>query len=141
MIAAAQIAPSIEVRKAWPDDQRFVAATFSEQLMRGQPAVSGQKADRVVDRVLDSERTRVLVASDGDRLVGWLAYVEIPRVRALLFTYVRKQYRGQGIAAALASQAWPSGAGQWVHAGLRGGSTKQLLERFSAVEMPLEDLI
>ena len=135
-------APSVEVRAAWPQDQAFVAATFREQLARQHAAAPYKTADRIVDRILDSERTRVLVAVDGKRLIGWLAYVEMPRVRALLFAYVRKEHRSQGVARALAAKAWPRATGQWIHCGLRGGSTRQLLERFSgALEMPLEEML
>jgi hypothetical protein len=140
--ALATDAASVEVRQAWPSDQAFVAATFREQLARQHGAAPYRTVDRVVDRILDSERTRVLVACEGKRLVGWLAYVEMPRVRAILFAYVRKDDRAKGVGAALADAAWPKRKGEWVHCGLRGGSTKQLLERYTtAIEMDLNELI
>lgn len=142
MTLPALAAPHVEVRQAWPQDQAFVAATFREQLARQHSLAGYGAADRVVDRVLDSDRARVLVALDGKRLIGWLAYVEMPRVRALLFAYVRKEYRGSGVARAMAAQAWPRQAGPWVHCGLRGGSTRQLLESHpGAIAMGLEELL
>jgi len=137
------LSPSeIDIRTAWPEDQAWVASTFREQLVRGQPAASYASVDRIVDRVLDSSRTHVLMATRGRRLIGWLAYVEMPRVRALLFCYVRKDDRGAGVARMLADQAWPRRAGQWVHAGLRGGTTAKLLERHrDALEMDLGELL
>lgn len=136
MIDAAPAA--LEIRAAWPQDQAFVAATFREQLARRS---SYRDADRVVDRILDSQRTNILLAVDGKRLAGWLAYVEIPRVRAVLFAYVRKEYRGHGVARQLVDTAWPRRTGQWVHAGLAGGSTAKLLERFPSTEVDLGELI
>ncbi len=136
MIAAA-VAPAIEIRSAWPDDQRFVAATMSEQLQRGRHS----DANAVVDRVLDSSATRVLVATDHGRIVGWLAYAAIPRVRAVLFVYVRREKRTQGIARALLDAAFPTQRGQWVHGGLNGTSTKSVLQRYSAIAMPLDEII
>ena len=136
MIAAAVVS-ALDIRPACAGDQAFVAATFAEQLSRGHHS----DANQIVDRVLDSTQTRVLVACDGGRILGWLAYSAIPRVRAVLFVYVRRQARNQGVARELADAAWPSGTGTWVHGGLRGGSTRELLERFTALAMPIEDLI
>ena len=135
--AVAAVASSdVVIRPAWPEDQAFVAATFAEQLDRGQH----DKPHAIVDRVIDSPSTRILIATRAGRIVGWLAYVAAPRVRAVLFVYVRRQERTQGIARQLVQAAFPR-AGQLVHGGLRGGSTKSLLQRFSAIEMPLDDLI
>ena len=129
----------IDIRPAWPQDQAFVAATFREQLARRS---SYRDADRIVDRILDSDRTRILLAVDGKRLVGWLAYVEIPRVRAVLFTYVRKEYRGGGLARQLVDTAWPRKSGSFVHAGgLAGGDTTRILARFPSTEVDLGELI
>lgn len=136
MIAAAALS-ALLIRPARSDDQAFVAATFAEQLSRGHH----QDSNAIVDRVLDSPQTRVLVARDGGRIVGWLAYSAIPRVRAVLFVYVRRQGREHGVARELVDAAWPDGRGAWVHGGLRGGSTRSLLEKFAAVEMPLPDLL
>lgn len=138
MIAAARTS-SLTIRPARADDQAFVAATFAEQLQRGHH----QDANAVVDRVLDSSLTRVLVAVSGGqrRIVGWLAYANIPRVRALLFVYVRRQARTQGVARELVDSAWPARTGAWVHGGLRGGSTRALLQRFPALAMGLEELL
>jgi len=127
----------MSIRPARADDQAFVAATFAEQLTRG----GRTDANAVVDRVLDSTSTRVLVAIEDHRIVGWLAYAPIPRVRAVLFAYVRSKRRLEGVARELCDAAWPRRSGTWVHAGLRGGSTKTLLQRFSATEMPLEELL
>lgn len=135
MIAVAPRALSI--RPAWPEDQAFVAATWAEQLSRGHHA----DANATVDRILDAPSTRILVACDGRRIVGWLAYAAIPRVRAVLFAYVRRNDRLQGVARELVDAAWPSGIGTWVHAGLRGGSTKALLQRYPATEVPLSELL
>ena len=136
MIQAAP-ARAIAIRPGRADDQAFVAATMSEQLARGHH----DDANALVDRILDSESTRVLVAIENGRIVGWLAYAAIPRVRALLFLYVRRNDRMQGVARSLVDTAWPKRSGQYVHAGLRGGSTKSVLQRFSAIEMPLDELI
>lgn len=138
MIAAAPVR-ALTIRPAQPDDQAFVAATFAEQLSRG----NHRDANSIADQVLDADATRVLVALDPDdgRITGWLAYAAIPRVRAVLFAYVRSKSRLQGVAHELAAAAWPSGRGAWVHAGLRGGSTKSLLQRYQATQMSLEDLL
>lgn len=153
MIAAARLGASVTVRKAWPEDQAFVAKTFAEQLARGNNALiftstnhvtsaHCSKENAVVDRVLDSETTRVLVACDVDgRIAGWLCYAAIPRVRAVLFVYVRNKQRLGGVARALVDAAWPSSTRPWVHGGLRGGSTKSLLQRFAATEMDLTELL
>lgn len=130
-------ARAITIRSARPEDQAFVAATFAEQLSRGNHA----DANTLVDRVLDASTTRVLVALENYRIVGWLAYAAIPRVRAVLFAYVRRPNREQGVARELIDVAWPRRAGSWVHGGLRGGSTKGLLARFSTTEMKLEELL
>jgi len=129
-------APSLSIRPACADDQAFVAATFAEQLERGRH----QKPNAIVDRVLDSDRTRVLVALDGGRIAGWLAYAAIPRVRAVLFLYVRRQYRTGGVARELCDAAWLKPA-PWVHGGLRGTSTASLLQRYPATAMELEELL
>lgn len=138
MIAAAP-SRAIEIRPARPDDQAFVGATFAEQLERGHH----RDANRIVDRILDSESVRVLIAADPDtgRIVGWLAYAAIPRVRAVLFAYVRSKLRLQGVVRELAEEAWPGSTRPWVHAGLRGSSTKSLLQRFAATEMDLGELL
>jgi len=136
------LSPSeIDIRTAWPEDQAWVASTFREQLVRGQPAASYAMVDRIVDRVLDSSRTHVLMATRGRRLIGWLAYVEMPRVRALLFCYVRKDDRGAGVARMLADQAWPRRNGNWVWSGLRGGSSSRLVDKFKPIEMGIEELL
>lgn len=136
MIAAA-VERCTEIRPARPDDQAYVAATMAEQLKRG-----GHKdANAIVDRVLDSDSVRVLVATSNDRIIGWIAYSAIPRVRALLFVFVRLNEQRAGVARELAAAAWPSRRGSWVHGGLRGMTTKSLLERHSAIEMALEDLL
>jgi hypothetical protein len=84
----------------------------------------------------------VLVAlDDRGRIAGWLAYVPMPRARVVLFAYVRRAERLQGVARQLLATAWPAGRGSYVHAGLRGASTKSLLQRYSALEMPLDDLL
>lgn len=139
MISLAAEAAPVTVRVAWPEDQAFVAATMAEQLERA----GGRHGEvhAIVNRVLDSQLTRVVVAERERRLLGWLAYAAIPRVRAVLFMYVRRDERGGGIARDLADAAWPSGRGQWVHAGLRGGSTRSVLQRFAAIAMPLDDLL
>jgi ribosomal protein S18 acetylase RimI-like enzyme len=136
-VIAAAPSRAITIRSAGAGDQAFVAATFAEQLSRG----NHRDANAIVDRILDSEATRVLIATEDHRIVGWLAYAAIPRVRAVLFAYVRNKARGQGIARELTDAAWPRRAGSWVHAGLRGGSTKALLERFNATAMSLEELL
>ena len=136
MIEAAP-ARAIAIRPGRADDQAFVAATMSEQLARGHH----DDANALVDRILDSESTRVLVAIENGRIIGWLAYAAIPRVRPVLFLYVRRNDRLQGVARSLVDAAWPKRSGQYVHAGLRGGSTKSVLQRFSAIEMPLDELI
>lgn len=136
MIAAAP-ASVLSIRPARADDQAFVAATFAEQLSRGHH----HDANQVVDRVLDSSMTRVLVACDAGRIVGWLAYSAIPRVRAVLFMYVRRQARDRGVARELADTAWPGRSGAWVHGGLRGATTRSLLERHKTTAMDLDDLI
>ena len=131
-------APGLAIREARPDDASFVAATFGEQLSRGRH----HDAHDIVNRVLDSRRTRILVgADDTHRLVGWLIYVPTPRVRTLVFAYVRAKQRMSGIAREMAAQAWPGKSGAWVHAGLRGGSTSSLLRRFAATEVPLEEML
>lgn len=135
MISAA-LERSLEIRPALPEDQAFVSATFAEQLSRG----GAHDANAIVDRVIDSDATRILIALEHGRIVGWLAYAAIPRVRAVLFVYVRKNNRLGGIAHELASVAWPRG-GAWVHAGLRGSSTKSVLQKFQATQMSLEDLL
>lgn len=136
MIAAAP-SQALTIRPARADDQAFVAATFAEQLERGHH----QDANAIVDRVLDSDATRVLVATENGRIVGWLAYAAIPRVRAVLFMYVRRQARTRGVARELVDAAWPTGLGAWVHGGLRGGSTRALLGRFPAHGMDLSELL
>lgn len=135
MIAAAP--PTLSIRPACAGDQAFVASTFAKQLIRSDHS----DANQIVDRVLDSSQTRVIVACDGGRILGWLAYSAIPRVRAVLFVYVRRQARNQGVARELADAAWPDGRGSWVHGGLRGGSTRELLERFTTLEMDLGELL
>jgi hypothetical protein len=134
----ALVTPSLSVREARPDDAAFVAATFSEQLSRGRHF----EVNAIVDRVLDSKRVRILVAvGERDRLLGWLVYVPMPSVRALVFAYVRSKQRLDGIAHALAEHAWPGSVGRWVHPGLRGSSTSGLLKRFVATEVPLEEML
>ena len=142
---AAQAVREIDIRAAWPSDQAFVASTMREQLCRRHGDIIGmqfKRADILIDRILDSERTRVLVACDGKRIIGWLAYVEIPRVRALLFAYVRKDDREQGVAARLAAQAWPRATGKWVYpGGIQGYSAASLLRKFDVAEVDLEELL
>lgn len=137
MNAAAALPRVISIRPACAEDQAFVGATFAEQLTRG----GHREPNAVVDRVLDADATRVLIALEHNRIVGWLAYAAIPRVRAVLFVYVRRRERLNGVARDLVDAAWPRHSGAWVHAGLRGGSTHSLLQRFTATEMSLEDLL
>lgn len=136
MIVAVDPAPVV-IRTGRPDDQAFVAATLAEQLQRGHHA----GANSIVDRIFDSPRVAVLIAERDNRIIGWLAYARIPRVRAVLFLYTRRADRTAGIARALTDSAFPTGRGQWVHAGLRGSSTKSVLQRFPAVEMTLGELL
>ena len=130
---AAHAAPILEIRPGQPEDQAFVSATFAEQLSRG----GAHDANAIVDRVIDSDSTRILIALEHGRIVGWLAYAAIPRVRAVLFIYVRKNNRLGGVARDLASAAWPRNTGAWVHAGLKGSSTKSILQKFQATQVDL----
>jgi len=136
-VIAAAPSLALTIRPAAAEDQAFVAATFAEQLERGHHA----KPNAIVDRVLDSDATRVMIALNRGRIAGWLAYAAIPRVRAVLFAYVRREHRLQGVARELAEAAWPTLTGAWVHGGLRGGSTRTLLARYPATEMTLEELL
>lgn len=114
-----------------------MSATFAEQLSRG----GCRDANATVDRIIDSDATRILIALEQGRIVGWLAYAAIPRVRAVLFLYVRRPNRLGGVAHSLCDTAWPRSTGAWVHAGLRGSSTKALLQRFPATLVSLDDLL
>lgn len=141
-VVQAHYAPAITIRAARPDDQKFVTRTMAAQLSPDKTPREYAAANHIVNRVMGSARVRVLVAIARDgRIIGWLAYTPIPRVKAVLFVYVRKDDRGGGIGRELARAAWPTGRGQWVHGGLRGSSSRALLQRFRALEMPLEDLI
>lgn len=137
MIAAAA-SPALSIRPARADDQAFVAATLVEQLSRGGMR---RQANSIADRVFDSTLTRVLVATEGGRIIGWLAYAAIPRVRCVLFAYVRKQHRGQGVARELVDTAWPERTGAWVTTGLSGGDTAGLTERFKPTSVGLEEVL
>lgn len=139
MIDAAP-ARAITIRSAGPTDQAYVGATMAEQLSRG-GRNRQHDSNATVDRVLDADTTRVIVAVEDGRIIGWLAYAAIPRVRAVLFMYVRNKHRQQGVARRLVDAAWPKRTGAWIHGGLHGGSTKMLLERFATTEMPLEELL
>lgn len=153
-------APAIVIRAAQPSDQAYVSATLADQLQRASQG-SYDTVNDVVNRIFDSPRTRVAIAEEGRRIVGWLAYAAIPKVRALLFVYVRREERNRGIARRLAHAVWAKSTGAYVHPGLRGrkvpllrdgvavldgrGTALDLIDalkqRHSAIEMKLEEML
>ena len=135
------LSSDVSIRTAWPEDQAFVADVLSDQLRRA----NHKDATALTNRILDSASTRILIATRDRRIIGWLAYAAIPRIRAVLFAYVRKDDRGQGVGRSLLNAAFPSRKGQVVYAGLTGGMSKTatnlLLHHYAALQMNLEDLI
>jgi GNAT superfamily N-acetyltransferase len=107
------------IRPARRSDQSYVTSTWAQALCNGHEACDGHRrgnAERrscnasrqLVDRMTDHPAVKVLVAAeaaDSDRIIGWLAYSEIPGVRMLHFVYVRTNHRGKGIAAKLRARA------------------------------------
>lgn len=84
----------MNIRPAIATDQAYVAATW----------VRNSRADNsLVDRLLDDARTRILIAEEHDRIIGWLAYCARPRV--LEYCYVRAPRRRERIASRLLEAA------------------------------------
>ena len=140
-----------EVRKGWPEDQAFVAKTMAAQLARFTFSNNATRNNAIcarsnatVDRILNSTRVRVLVATpkdNGTRIAGFLVYVPTPRVRTIVFAFVRAEHLRAGVCTMMTREAFKHD-GVIVHGGLRGYASKEIMKRFaSAIEMPLDELI
>ena len=100
---------TISVRPARSTDQAYVAASWVACLApKERSSRAFAELNLTVDRLLDDQRTQVLVAceaSDSDRIVGWCAFATIPGVHVLEFVLVRNQRRREGIATQLLVRA------------------------------------
>lgn len=136
-MTAIQLDPDtrIAIRPATVDDQSFVAATFRHHLR-----ING---DRTVNRVLDHDTTRVLLAVEPETprtILGWLCFALLPGVRLIHFAYTRKPMRRRGIQTALVKTAWPTGRPSYVYT-IDGDFTRQLLKSHVAVKLPLDEAL
>lgn len=108
------VAPPYELRSPLPDDKAYVCSTFTRQLAdtrryHGDLGRCGQ----LVDRILDDDRSRILVASElGEqkRILGWALYSAKPvSPRILHFVYSRRKRLGIGTALLRAIGIVPTG--------------------------------
>jgi len=118
-----------------PDDRRYVASTWGW---------SSGLSSTTIDRVLDHPFTRVLVVErDPEHILGWLAIAALPSIRLLHYLYVRREARGVGVARKMIDAAWPANrslAAPFIYT-VPGPATKQLLARFSATRMHLDEAL
>lgn len=128
------------IRVPLKSDQSYVCATW----MR-----SARAEALLVNRILDHDTTRLLVASaDGDekRIHGWVVYGVLGKVRALHYVYVRDgreeqdKHRGHGIGRALMTKAGFDLAKPVVYTG-RGPDAGSLLARYQGVFLPVEEVL
>ena len=96
------------IRKARPDDQAYIASTWLRSMTHGRATATDAERRAAIDKVLDHNITRVLVACDPKaehRIRGWLCYAPLIVARVVHYLYVRDGWRKQGIARALMEHA------------------------------------
>lgn len=108
---------------------------------------TGQQIGAQIDAVLDRADTRAWVAVHQEQIVGWLLYVEGPKVPVVHFVYVRNRaadgtmLRGRGICTALLRQINVTRESAVVcTSGGPSGTTMRGLYKAS-VYMPLEEFL
>lgn len=143
---------AIVCRAARPDDQAYVAATWTRS-MASTELLGLAASAQLVDRVLNDPGTRVAVACEPDsaqwnrssamlsRILGFVCWADTPRVRCVHYVSVRAKRRREGIAAALARYAKLDDDRPMVYT-LEGPSTRGLLGRFpNATKIALEEVL
>ena len=129
-------------RPANEHDQAYIAATWASSIHNGKRSSKGD-TNATIDRVLDHHSTRILVASlpAAPRFIcGWLCYVPLASYRVVNYLYVRKQWRGQGVAGRLVREAWPISEKSFVYT-FRGPDSTELATKYRAMLMPISEVL
>ncbi len=126
------------IRRATTADQNYVADTWVNSM--GPNRANGE----LVTKLLDQDQTRILVAERAGKIIGWVAYSDLGKARALLYVYVRHsrqhQFRLQGVGRALMESAGFDLAKPIVYA-LEGPTSGSLLARYTGVKMQVAELL
>jgi GNAT superfamily N-acetyltransferase len=134
---------AIDIRKPRPTDQGYIASTWVDSMAT---AKQGPRSDlnRMVDRMLDDQAVRLLIACEPtktDVILGWLAYTPMPGSRIVHYVYTRDRMRRRGIAAALVRHAFPRDIGKIVHT-MRGPDADSLARRYrDTIHLPLTEFL
>lgn len=95
------------IRGPRSSDQAYLASTWVRSMTgvaHRKLGPNGGALGRQIDSVFDRADTRALIRhapGDMDRIYGWIVHVEGPGVPVIHYCYVRKEYRGKGIATQL----------------------------------------
>lgn len=104
------------IRAAEPDDQGYVVTTWMDSL-RSSRAYNTPEGRRpgahwwheniatAIDALLERRDVHLLIAHQGHRIVGWLAYTLAGGTPVVHYVYVRNRERQRGIASALIDYA------------------------------------
>lgn len=136
------------IRLPRPTDQSYIASTWRQSVSSmshfRQRHLCREQLNDQIDRVMDRSDTRALVAcldSDTDYIVGWMCYVDGPRTPTVHYLYLRRDYRGDGIAARLLERIGVDRA-RGVVCTSHGPSSESMRGRYRAsVHLPLEEFL
>ncbi len=133
---------AVELRKPRPTDQGFVADSWTRNALQGDRKLVRSEVNRTVDRLLDDEAVRLLIANEPGQtntIVGWLAYTPLPSGLVVHFAYVRERARRRGVGGQLLGRAL-EGRQRKIFWTMRGPDAKWLAERYRvAIPMTLTE--
>lgn len=84
------------LRDAEPSDQAYVCSTWADSA-----GLKSKGRRWLIDRLLNDSRTELTIscsAMNRDYIVGWCAVGQMRHISVLEYVYVRKPWRGSGIA-------------------------------------------
>lgn len=135
---------AVELRKPRPTDQGFVADSWVRNALQGDRRAVRSEVNRIVDRLLDDEAVRLLIANEPGQtntILGWLAYTPLPSGLVVHFAYVRDRARRRGIGGQLLARALEGRQRKIFYTG-RGPDAKWLAERYrDAIVMDMAEFL
>lgn len=135
---------AVVTRKPGATDQGYVASTWTQSLMKADPTARRHVVDILVDRMLDHDGVRVLLACEPTNvstILGWICWSPVRTIRLVHYVYVRGNLRDRGIARALRHAAELDDARPLVFT-MRGPCAKSLLRKYpTAIESPIGEFL